>query len=204
MKPFNHALAIGVVAGTLLLTGCADPLNWGSAFAPKPSPNTPQPTNTGAPVTPAVIPSGVPSDTPSVAPSTTAPATGKASGSMKLYANEVSSRFTGTCTVGDTIKIAVGDHANDFYGTVDVTVVLNGDATKVASVMAVFGEDTEGISRQISYNGSAPAKGTSAKLTAAGQRYQVSGNGLAVETRNGKDSSRLIPYSLDLTCTVGS
>lgn len=204
MKPFNHVLAVGVVAGTLLLSGCADPLNWGSAFAPKPSASTPPATNASGPATPAVTPSGVSSVTPSSAPSTTAPATGKASGSMKLYANEVSSRFSGTCTVGDTIKIAVGDHANDFYGTVDVTVVLSGDATKVASVLAVFGEDSEGITRQISYDGTSPAKGTSAKLTTAGQRYQVSGNGLAVETRNGKDSSRLIPYSLDLTCTVAS
>ena len=104
--------------------------------------------------------------------------------------------------MGDTIKIAVGDHTNDFYGTVDVTVVLAGDASAVGSIMAVFGEDSEGITRQITYNGDAPAKGTSAKLTSAGQRYQVSGTGLAVETRNGKDSSRLIPYALDLTCTT--
>ena len=98
--------------------------------------------------------------------------------------------------------IVVGDHANDFYGTVDVTVVLNADATQVGSVLARFGEDSEGITRSISYTGTAPAKGTSAKLSAAGQRYQISGNGLAVETRNGKDSSRLIPYALDLTCSV--
>jgi hypothetical protein len=123
---------------------------------------------------------------------------------MKLYANEVTSRFTGTCTVGDTIKIAVADHANDFYGTVDLTAVLDADATRVVSLLTVFGEDSEGITREISYAGDAPAKGTSAKLTAAGQRYKISGTGLAVETRNGKESSRLIPYSVDLTCTIAS
>lgn len=204
VRPFNSALVAGVAAGTLLFSGCADPLNWGSAFAPKPSTSAPRPPVTSAPVTPATTPSTVPSQTPSEEPSETAPATGKATGSMKLYANEVSSRFSGTCTVGDTIKIAVGDHANDFYGTVDVTVVLDAAATKVNSMTAVFGEDSEGITRQISYNGSAPAKGTSGKLTAAGQRYQISGTGLAVETRNNKNSSRLIPYALDLTCTIKS
>jgi len=207
VRPFTYALAAGAVTGTLLFSGCADPLNWGSAFAPKPSTNPPSPSVSSAPVTPSMpggTPSTMPSQTPSDAPSSSEPVTGKASGSMKLYAYEVSSRFSGTCTVGDTIKIAVGDHANDFYGTVDVTVVLDAQATRVKSMMAVFGEDSEGITRQISYTGAAPAKGTSAKLTTAGQRYQISGNGLAVETRNGKDSSRLIPYALDLTCTPGS
>lgn len=123
---------------------------------------------------------------------------------MKLYANEVTSRFSGTCTVGDTIKIAVADQANDFYGTVDLSVVLDADATRVASILSIFGEDTESITREISYSGDAPAKGTSAKLTTAGTRYKISGTGLVVETRNGKDSSRLIPYSLDLTCTIAS
>ena len=202
MKPLKHALAVGAVAGILVFSGCADPLNWGSAFAPKPSANTPQPSS-GRPTSPTGTPSqAAPSQTPSPTQSDTPAATGKAAGSMKLYANEVTSRFAGTCTIADTIKIVVGDRANDFYGTVDVTVVLNADATQVGSVLARFGEDSEGITRSISYTGTAPAKGTSAKLSAAGQRYQISGNGLAVETRNGKDSSRLIPYALDLTCSV--
>ena len=197
VKPFTRALAVGVLAGTLLLSGCSDPLNWGSAFAPKPTAGSRTATG-GAPSSPAAPP------TPSGAPSSRTPATGKASASMKLYTNEVSSRFTGTCTAGDTITIAVADRANDFYGTVDLTVVLDAAATKVASMTAIFGEDSEGITRRISYDGTAPAKGTSAELTAAGQRYQLSGTGLAVETRDGKDSSRPIPYSLDLTCTIGS
>jgi hypothetical protein len=200
VKPLTYALAAGAATGALLFSGCADPLNWGSAFAPKPSPSTSEPAGTSVPASPA----STPPTTPSVAPSSSAPVTGTASGSMKLYANEVTSRFKGSCTMADTIKIAVGDHANDFYGTVDLTVVLDADATTVDSVLAVFGEDSEGITREISYDGDAPAKGTSAKLTAAGQRYRISGTGMAVETRNGKDSSRLIPYALDLTCTVKS
>ena len=200
VKPLKYALAAGAVAGTIMLSGCADPLNWGSAFAPKPSAGTPRPSASSAPAT-----SGAPTQAPSSeAPSASATpsaVTAKASGSMKLYANEVSRRFAGTCTTADTIKIVVADHANDFYGTVDVTTVLNADATQVSSILAVFGEDSEGITRKISYTGDAPAKGTSAKLTAAGQRYQISGNGLATETRNGKDTNRLIPYTLDLTCT---
>lgn len=200
VRTFTSALVVGAAAGALLFSGCADPLNWGSAFAPKPSPDPPKPAGTSAPPSPA----GTPSRTPSVAPSSSAPATGKASGSMKLYANEVTSRFAGTCTVGETIKIVVGDHANDFYGTVDLTAVIDADATTVLSVLAVFGEDSEEISREISYDSDSPAKGTSAKLTAAGQRYRISGTGLAVESDDGKESSRLIPYSLDLTCTVKS
>jgi hypothetical protein len=200
VKPLKYALAAGAVAGTLLLSGCADPLNWGSAFAPKPSAGTPRPSVTSGPAT-SGVPSQAPSSQPPSASSTPSAVTAKASGSMKLYANEVSRRFTGTCTTSDTIKIAAADHANDFYGTVDVTVVLDSDATQVNSMLAVFGEDSEGITRKISYRGDAPAKGTSAKLTAAGQRYQLSGNGLATETRNGKDTNRLIPYALDLTCT---
>jgi hypothetical protein len=198
VKPLKYALAAAAVAGTLLLSGCVDPLNWGSGFAPKPSADTPRPSVSSAPATSGTPTVAAPSQTPTPSPSVV---TAKATGSMKLYANEVSSRFSGTCKISDTIKIAVGDHANDFYGTVDVTVVLDSEATKVGSMLAVFGEDSEGITRKISYNGDAPAKGTSAKLVAAGQRYQISGSGLATETRNGKDSTRLIPYSLDLTCS---
>lgn len=200
VKPLKYALAAGAVAGTLLLSGCVDPLNWGSVFAPKPGTDTPRPSVSSAPATSGVPTQAPTSQTPSASPSASA-VTAKASGSMKLYANEVSSRFSGTCTIADTIKIAVGDHANDFYGTVDVTVVLDSGASTVNSMLAVFGEDSEGIARRIAYNGDAPVKGTSAKLVAAGQRYQISGSGLATETRNGKDSTRLIPYSLDLTCT---
>ena len=80
-----------------MFAGCSDPLNWGSQFKPTPDVYTPRPSATSAaPSSPSSVPSSeAPTPTPTPTPSTSEPVTGKASGSMKLYQNTVTSKFSG-------------------------------------------------------------------------------------------------------------
>jgi hypothetical protein len=119
---------------------------------------------------------------------------------MLLYANPVTDKFTGTCTTTEPLTIVLADHQNDFYGTVDATVVIDSTTLQVASVSATFGKDSEEITRDLTYSGTAPVTGTSAVLTGSGPDYKISGTAQAVEDRRGKKSSRLIPYIIEVVC----
>jgi hypothetical protein len=183
-------LGAGVVVG---LTACA---SGGPGFSPKPIET----------VTPAVPPKTSPgtasaSTTPSTSPSSTPtqPAV-KATGSMALFGT-VTKALSGTCrTVDGAPTIKLSDHSNEFYGTVDATLVLKPGKAAITSVDAAFGEDTEGFTWKLSYSAASPAAGTSAKLVGSGNTYTVSGKLKAEETRKGKTIEEVLPFKVVAKC----
>lgn len=158
-------------------------------------------------ITPSASPRTTPSRTPSATPSesdtstpTASPAVVKASGSLSMYA-AVTKKLGGTCGTKDGAStITLADHANDFYGTVDVTLVLKTGKAAVDSVDVAFGEDSEGFTWKLSYDSAKPVTGTSAKLVTAGNTYTVSGKLNAVETRKGKSIEEVLPFKLVAKC----
>jgi len=119
---------------------------------------------------------------------------------MLLYKNLVSSKFTGTCTMGDQPVLELADHKNDFYSTVDLTIVLSSADGTVSTLLAVFGEDSEQITRDLAYSAVNTVTGTSAKLTVSGSTYRVAGTAQATEDRYGKKTTRLIPFTVKVNC----
>jgi len=167
------------------------------------NPVTPTPSATASPSSPASTPTVTPSATtsaPSVPSATTSATTAsvKATGSLALF-SDVSTSMTGTCQVVDGVPtITLTDGENDFFGTVEVTIRLNSGRDALASFVADLGEDSENIARQISYDASSPARGTSAKLVISGQTFQLAGQ--AANREDGKDAGT-IPYSIRARCS---
>jgi hypothetical protein len=174
-------LAAGL-AGCGLLPGStptgSTPTQAVSTAAPTPS----------ASVTP-TISATTPSSPPSVAPV-------KAAGQLSFHkANLVSKALVGTCAVvAGKPTVTLADHKNDFYSTVDLTIVLAADGGDVKTLAGDLGEDGELITRTLAH----PATGTSAHLVESGGVYRISGNLMAYE--NGSKTGSLIPYNLTATC----
>ena len=195
--------AIAVIAGcglAVTLAGCARPdgttttATTVAASTPAPSPTLTTTTTPTAATTPTSTPTATPSEstaTPSGKPGV------KATGSMSLYA-EVSRTMAGTCqVVAGVPTLTLADHKNGFFQTVDVMVRLASGRKAVASLTAELGEDSETITRRITYDAAKPAKGTSAKLTVSGNTYKLSGKGQNFE--DGR-SAGTIPYAITATC----
>lgn len=182
-------LAAGLAACTL---GGA-----GTSGGPSVVPSTPSVPASASPTSSAsVTPSQTPTK-PSASPSAVAT---KATGSLSLF-SPVSTRLTGTCqrrAGGPTLTVA--DHANDFFQTVDVTIVLTPTVDGITSISAAFGEDSENISRALAYQTASPIKGTSATFRASGNTYKVSGKAQVVENDGVAKTRSILPFSITVTC----
>lgn len=159
---------------------------------------TPTASPSGTPsgsTSPSATPSTTPSSSPSTTP-TTKPAV-KAAGKLSLY-SPASKKLTGTCaTVSGAPTLKVSDRSNDFFGTVDATMVLSGRRTTVSTLTIRLGEDSESIARTLSYNAAQPAKGTSLDLTGKGATFTAKGK--LSNTENGKAAGTM-PVTLTITC----
>lgn len=194
------AVAAGIAA---TLAGCAktppalDPTMTASPVAP---PSTPTATESGTPAesgTPSA--SGTPTSTGSATASSTPGV--KATGSLTLY-SEASKKLTGTCrTQSDVPTLAVADRSNDFFGSIDATVGLSARRTTVSKLTIALGEDSELVTRTLSYDAAKPAKGTSVELTGKGSTFTVKGK--VTNTENGKVAGTM-PVKLTITCASGS
>jgi hypothetical protein len=156
--------------------------------SPTPAVSTPAVTPSTS-VTPTVSPS-TPSSPPSVAPV-------KATGQLTFFkSNLVSKALVGTCAiVAGKPTVTLADHKNDFYTTVDLTIVLATDGGDVVSIIGNFGEDQEKlVTRKMVF----PDKGTSAHLVASGGEYRISGNAVLYE--GDAKTGDLIPYNLAAKC----
>ncbi|HEY3545112.1 MAG TPA: hypothetical protein VGK17_03360 [Propionicimonas sp.] len=159
--------------------------------------------STPAPVvsTPVTTPSASVTPTVSVTPSVTpseSPAV-EATGRLSFHkANLVSKDLAGTCAVvAGKPTVTLADHSNDFYTTVDLVIVLTADGGDVASVVGNFGEDQEKlVTRKMVH----PDKGTSARLSASGAEYRISGNAMLYE--GDAKSGSLIPFTITATCAT--
>ncbi len=173
------------------LTAC---VNNGPEFTPQPVETI---TPSATPRTPSVPATPTATPTPG---STQAPPASKATGSLALFA-PVTTVLAGRCeTKSGAPTVTLADHKNDFYGTVDVTLVLKSGKAAVDSVDITFGEDSEGFTWKLSYDSAAPAAGTSAKLAVSGSTYKVSGKVKALETRKGKKLEEVLPFTLVAKC----
>lgn len=183
-------LGIGVAVG---LSACGT--GGGGDFTPKPvvtiTPSAPSP----SPSTP--TPSPTATETPTNTPTTT-PAV-KARGSLTFFKqNLVSDTFTGTCrTVAGEPTIKLADPKNDFYGVVELEIVLGGDRKSVATIEGDFGEDSESITRRIAYTAAKPAKGTSATLKTSGNTHTITGKAEMFEDGRATDP---IPFTIKAKC----
>lgn len=123
----------------------------------------------------------------------------KATGSLVFYKMPVSTKLVGTCVETGPLTVVLADHANDFYGTVDLTAVLDPGQGVVTSVTGALGEDTEGFTRKLSYSATTP--GSSAALSGRGPTYLISGVLSSQETRHAKTTTTAtLPFSLKVTC----
>jgi hypothetical protein len=185
-------LTAGIALAVTTLSGCGM-LDWGSKFAPSSTPYGPHPSASAI--------SDAPTPTPTPSPS--APLV-PATGSMLFYANLVTDKLTGTCSVGESVTIALADHKNDFYTTVDVTVVIDPATLTVTSVSTVTGADGEEGTHNMSFAAAAPVAGTSARLVGTGPTYKVTGTMQDVETRHSKQTMTLIPFTITANCKTKS
>ena len=185
-------LTAGIALAVSTLSGCGM-LDWGSKFAPSMAPYSPPPSAGATAATPMPTPTPSPS-VPSV------PATG----SMLFFANPVTDKLTGTCAVGESVTIVLADHKNDFYSTVDVTVVIDPATLTVASVSTITGEDGEEGTHNMSFTAAAPVAGTSARLVGTGPDYKITGTMQDLETRHSKQTMTLIPFTIKANCKTKS
>lgn len=203
------SVLVAAAAATVALAGCAktppvvDPPATGTPTSPSSSP-TPSGSASATPTKSAsttpkgsATPSG--SSTPSTAPSSTPsdkPAV-KAKGSLVLY-SEASTKLTGTCEAkAGAPTLTVADRANDFFGTIDATMVLSANRTTVSTLTIALGKDSESIVRRLSYDAAQPAKGTSLELTGTGSTLKAKGK--LSNSENGKPAG-LMPVTLTITC----
>ncbi len=209
----HHASRLLIAGLAVAVAGCAIvPPEGAATGSPSPSvpstPAGPSPSST-PPVTtePTQSPTDVPTESPSVTPTTATPtATStatptaapegvKATGSMLTYSNLVSDQLTGTCrTTKDVPTFTLSDANNDFYGTVDIVVVLKAGRGAVTSLRSDFGEDFEGTSRRLIH----PDTGSSATVSAKGSTYTVTGKALMYEGSSKKGI--LVPFTITVTC----
>lgn len=167
----------------------------GTDFTPRPietiSATPSAPATSASPTDPAT------SETPSATPTRSAV---KATGSMSIY-GQVSKALKGTCGSADGgPTIAMVDNANDFYGKVDTTVVLDESRTIVVEVQATFEEDSEGFTWELAYTSASPVAGTSANVTSSGNTYTISGKLQSNETRKGKTRTEVLPFKIVAKC----
>lgn len=188
--------AVAVVLGgglAVILAACVQ--TGGPAFTPKPietiTPTPKQPATSAAPTE---------SSTPSEPSTTPASPAVKATGTMAIF-GEVSKALKGTCQTTDAgPTITLADKANEFYGTVATTVVLDPAKKAVVAVQATFEEDSEGFAWVLSYDSADPVAGTSAKLVKAGNTYTISGKLQSKETRKGKTRTEILPFTVVARC----
>lgn len=190
MSKRTAALAVTGMA-TVLAAGLA-----GCGLLPGSSPTRPaSPTQAvSTPATPsASVTPTVSATTPSSPPSV---ALVKATGQLSFYkSNVVSKALVGTCVVvAGKPTVALADHKNDFYTSVDLSIVLADDGGDVESITGDFGEDSELITWKLVH----PAKGTSAKLVQSGGEYRISGKAMLYESDT--TSGTLVPYSIIAKC----
>ncbi len=186
-------------AVTAALAGCAKTppvLDPPPTAVPAPSSAEPSPSGSASATpsessSPSTTPSSSPSSTPSDKPAV------KATGSLALY-SEASKKLAGTCATKSGVPtLTVADRANDFFGTIDATMVLSARRTTVSKLTIALGEDSESIVRTISYNAAQPAKGTSLELTGKGATFTAKGK--LSNTENGRPAGT-IPVTLTITC----
>lgn len=201
VTPLSVTKAIAVASLAVSLSACS--LLGGDSFAtggprvsvtsvpPSASPtSTPTPTASSTPSA-----TSTPTKTPSSTPSKPA---AKGTGSMTLFSNAVSTALVSTCTtISGSPTIVLTDNNNDFFGTVDLTLVLNSAAKAVVSIDGEFGEDSEGITRKLAFAAARP-KGATAGLTTSGMTYKVAGKIMVYE--DGAKQGSLIPYSITAKC----
>jgi hypothetical protein len=178
-------LAAGVTVALSTLTGC-DLLNWGSQFAPTPAPTSARPSPSPTP-TPSVV---APTEVESV----------KATGSLVFNSFAVSEAMTGTCTTADPMTVTLSDPKNDFYHSVDVTVVIDKANLELDSVSIITGADSEGGVHKVTYSTTAPADGTSARLIGSGPDYEITGTMTDQDSPHGKPTTNLIPVVIKVRC----
>lgn len=163
-----------------------------TSLPPSPTPTPSASSTPSATITPTRTPTSTPTSTPSK------PAA-KGTGSMTLFSNAVSNAFVSTCRTAKGLPtIVLTDNNNDFFGTVDLTLVLNPAARAVALIDGEFGEDSEGITRKLAFSAARPAKGASAVLTTSGMTYKVAGKAMVYE--DGAKQGSLVPYSITAKC----
>lgn len=186
-------------AVTAALAGCAKTppvLDPPPTAVPAPSSAEPSPSGSASATpsessSPSTTPSSSPSSTPSDKPAV------KATGSLALY-SEASKKLAGTCATKSGVPtLTVADRANDFFGTIDATMVLSARRTTVSKLTIALGEDSESIVRTISYNAAQPTKGTSLELTGKGATFTAKGK--LSNTENGQPAGT-IPVTLTITC----
>ncbi len=186
-------------AVTAALAGCAKTppvLDPPATAVPAPSSAEPSPSGSASATpsessSPSTTPSSSPSSTPSDKPAV------KATGSLALY-SEASKKLAGTCATKSGVPtLTVADRANDFFGTIDATMVLSARRTTVSKLTIALGEDSESIVRTISYNAAQPTKGTSLELTGKGATFTAKGK--LSNTENGRPAGT-IPVTLTITC----
>lgn len=186
-------------AVTAALAGCAKTppvLDPPPTAVPAPSSAEPSPSGSASATpsessSPSTTPSSSPSSTPSDKPAV------KATGSLALY-SEASKKLAGTCATKSGVPtLTVADRANDFFGTIDATMVLSARRTTVSKLTIALGEDSESIVRTISYNAAQPTKGTSLELTGKGATFTAKGK--LSNTENGQPAGT-IPVTLAITC----
>lgn len=187
--------AAAATLGTGLAVSLAACATASPAFTPKPvvtvSPSAPP--KPSSPTTSASSPTPAASATK---------ASVKATGRLALFM-PVTTALAGTCrTAGGASTITLADHKNDFYQTVDATVVLDAARKSVRSVDVAFGEDTEGFTWKLEYRSSKPVKGTSAKLATSGRTHTVSGKLRAVERRGDDTRTEVLPFKLVAKCAA--
>lgn len=189
-------------------TGCArtqPSLGVTPSVSATPATTEPAATETPAATGPASPTASTTTGSPSASATTSAPATSgpavKATGSLKLFA-DASKRLTGTCqTKAGAPTLTVADKKNDFFNTVDVVLVLAGGKKSVARVTIELGEDSELITRTLTYDAAKPVSGTSAKLTVNASTYKVTGR--LANAENGTAAGTM-PVVLTVACASGS
>jgi hypothetical protein len=200
----RRTLIAGLAGAVTGLSGCAIvPPGGVTSASPSPtvsattavpsSPGTSAPATSPPPQSATAVPTATP-DAPTASP-TAAPSAVKATGTLLTYSNMVSDQLTGTCqTTKDAPGFMLSDAQNDFYGTVDLAVVLKAGREAVTSVRADFGEDFEGTTRKLAH----PETGTSATVSAKGSTYTVKGKVRMYEGSSKKGT--LVPFTLTVTC----
>lgn len=127
-----------------------------------------------------------------------------AKGTLELF-GPVSDVLVGTCQkVGGAPTLSLEDGNNDFFETVAITATLSSNGEKAERIAGEFGQDSEGISRTLLFDGAKPATGTSAKVTVKGRSYTISGKALVTEQGAKAKKGEVTPFAITVTCASGT